>query len=644
MISFFRRALSSWIVLGFLGLVFVAMIVTGIGTPGSLGDLGSSNGENLARVGDQSIGTNDLRQRLDVQLEALREQQPGAEFSALVRDGTVDKTIAALLDIRAVQAFAESQGFQVSDKLIDGVIAGVAAFKGPTGQFDRSRFDALLDQRNISEKQLRADVARDIYAKIVTGPVGATARAPMGVVTPYASLALEARQGSITLVASSAMGSGTPPTPAELNTFYTRNKARYTVPEMRVIRYAAFDRTRFEGKVTPTEAEIAAVYQKNAAKYGAIERRGLTQIIVQNQTTANAIAAKIKAGTDMNAAAKTGGVEALALAPQDEKAYAALSSAAVAKAVFAVEKGSVAGPVKSGLGWHIVRVDGVDVTAGKSLAAVRSELAAELTKTKTADALANLVTEIDDAVADGQSFEDVVKVKGLTAMVTPPLTASGIAPNAPGYKTPADFAPVLKDAFQAEPDDDPVVIATGPEADVFVDLESVIPAAPRPLAQILPTVTADFVKDRASREAKKIADAIAAKANSGTPIAAAVSGSGKALRSPSPVSARRIDVAQGGDRVPPPLALMFSIPARQAKVLEAPEKQGWFVVWVDKIEPGNAVTQPQLIAQTQSQLTDVVGSEYTQQFLSAIKAKLKVTQDKDAIARMKRSLSGAGAQ
>lgn len=645
MLTFFRRALSSWVVLGFLGIVLAAIVITGVGTPGSLGDLsGASNGERIARVGDQSVGSNDINQRLQLQLANMREQQPGISMSALVKDGAVEDTLSALVDLRAMQAYGQSQGMYVSKRLIDAEIARIDMFKGPTGAFDRTRFEGFLDQRNMTEAQLRGDIEREIYARMLRGPAGAGARPALKLVTPYASLMLEARKGSIAIIPSSAAGVGAQPTQQELTKFYTDNKARYTVPETRTVRYALFDRSRFEGKVAPTEAEIAAYFNKNAAKYAGQEKRALTQVIVQDQASANSIAAKIKAGGDMNAAAKSAGVEALKLDLQDRKAFASASSTAVADSVFKAAKSSVTGPIKSGLGWHIVRVDAIDTVAATSLAAARSGIVTELAKDKVSEALANFVADIDDAVADGQTFDEVVKAKGLAIISTPAITASGQSPENPGFTPTPEMLPILKDAFQAEPEDDPVVLSVGEEKFAFFDLDRVVPSAPRPLAAIAPQVARDFILDRASREARRMADGIAAKTSAGTELSAAVAATGKGLRAPQPISARRIDIVQGGERVPPALALMFSMTSGQAKVLEAPDKQGWFVVWLDSITPGKAESEPQLIAAAQQQLSQTAGQEFAQQFTNAIKAELKVSTDKDALARLRKSLTGAGAQ
>ena len=69
-------------------------------------------------------------------------------------------------------------------------------------------------------------------------PVAANARAPVGLATPYASMLLEAREGEAAVVPVAAFRRGLNPTDADLQQYYAANRARYTVPEQRVIRIA----------------------------------------------------------------------------------------------------------------------------------------------------------------------------------------------------------------------------------------------------------------------------------------------------------------------------------------------------------------------------------------------------------------------
>jgi peptidyl-prolyl cis-trans isomerase D len=641
MISFFRRILSSWAILGLLGLIMIAFIVTGVGTPSGLGNI-ASTGSSLASVGGQSISTDELGKQMQRALKDARKERPGIDMAIFAQTGAYDSLLNQLINTTALDLFGKKHDMAVSKRMIDAEIAGIPAFNGPTGKFDHTVFENMISQQGMNEAQFRDQIRQSIMMRHLIMPVTRGSGVSPQVVMPYASLMLERRTGIVAAFPSKLLAAGPAPTALEVSQFYQRNAIRYTVPELRSIRYTLFDRSRFEGKVVPTEAEIAAAYQKDSSKYAARDLRGMTQIIVADQATAGRIATQIKAGTAMAAAAKSAGLDTLNVAPVEKKAFAAQSSEAVAKAAFGLPQGGVSEPVKSGLGWHIVRVDSIKGVAGQSLAAVRSTLVAELTKHKVDGALADFVAEIEDNISAGQTFDDVVKAKGLTAVTTPELTAGGIAPSALGEKPNPILAPVLKDAFQAEPDDDAAVVTVGTDSFALYDLDKITSSAPRPLALIKDQVASDFAIDRGSRAAKKIAEAVAAKANAGTALSAAISGAGVALPAPRPISVRRIEVEQAGDQAPMALSVMFRMVPKRAKVIEMPDKQGWFVVWLDKTEPGDAATQPQLIEMQRRQMADQVGDEYTQQFATAVKAALTVKRDDAAIASFKRSLSNAG--
>jgi peptidyl-prolyl cis-trans isomerase D len=642
MISFFRRALSSWYVLGLLGLIMVAFIVTGVGTPSGLGNVGGS-GSNLASVSGRAVTAEELSQRLETALKRAREEQPGMTRASFIRQGAFDAILKELTDFVSLDAFANKHGMAISHRLIGGEIASIPAFNGATGKFDQARFQQVLASQGMTEARLRADIMQSIALRHILIPVSASAGAQTGIALPYAALALESRTGSIGAVPLAAMARGTAPTQADIETFYSRNANRYTVPETRSVRYATFDKNRFVGKVPPSEAEIVAYYTKNAQTYAGRETRGLTQIIVPNQASAARIAAAVRSGTAFAAAAKTAGVEALTLPALEKAAFAKQSSDAVAAAAFSAAKGSLTAPVKSGLGWHVIRVDSLTAIAGKPLANVRGEIAALLTKKKVDEALINFETDIADAVSDGQTFDDVVKAKGLSVTTTPALTASGISPEQAGFKGGAELPLILRDAFQAEIDDDPVIVNLTPDSFAFYDLERINMAAPRPLSQISQQVAADFEADRASRAAKKIADAIAVRVSAGTPLSTALAGAGVSLPAPRPIGARRIDISKAGQNVPPALNLLFNMAPKKAKVIEMAENQGWLIVWLDTVQAGK-VTDPQLVAATQRELSDLIAREYTEQFTAAVQAELKLTRNSAAAAQLKANLLGSNAK
>lgn len=639
MLSFFRRALGSWVVLGLLGLLMLAFIVTGVGTPSSMGALGGVGGNEAMKIGSRAIEISDLNERLKIELGQRRQQQPELTMGQLVQEGTLDKLLAELTDLTAIRAFGEMFGMVVSDRLADGEIASIPAFQGATGKFDDVRYRQLLGQRGLTETQFRNDIEQGIAVRHMLVPVAASSGAPRDLVSPYASLLVERRTGNVVEIRNSAFANGPAPTDADLNAYYAANRARYIEPERRAIRYALLDKAMIAKQAAPTETEIAAQYKKDAARYAARETRDLTQIIVQTEAAAKSAAQKARAGS-MADAAKSAGGDAVPLTAVEKTSYAGQSSDAVANAVFAAAQGGVIGPMKSALGWHIVKVDAVRTIGGKTLADAKAEIAAALATQKATDGFADLLADIDDAVSDGQTFDDIVKARGLTVVSTPPLTASGISPDQPGFAPVMDLTPILKDAFQAEPDDDPALVPLGEDKDAFYDLDRVIPAAPKPLAQIRAQVTADFIADRAGKAARRAAEAILAKTNRGTPLSAAAAGQGS-IRA---LASRRMDIVQGNGRPPVELVQLFELNTGRARIAPTADRQGWVVVQLDRIEPGNLMAEPTLLDATQSQLSDAIGREYTQQFTNAAKKMLKVERNQSAIDSLRTSLTGSASR
>ena len=647
MLSATRTFAKSPIGLGIFAIIIIAFIVTLYQGGGGLGSMSTGIGSNVVSVGGQPIDEAELSRRIQNAVEATRRERPEFDVKQFIGEGGVERTIDLTATGRAFEVFAAEQGMVASKKLVDGAIASIPAFYGPTGKFDPATFQQVIAQRKVSEKMLRDDFAREALTKALAVPIAGAARVPASLVQPYASLLLEVRDGRIAELQSSLFAPRNTPSESELEAFYRRNLARYTVPERRVIRYAMFDRSAVAARTTPTDAEIAALYTSRRDTYGARENRAFTQVIVPTAAQANALIAKVRGGMAMAEAAQSEGREALVVKSSDRRAFQQLTGAEVAAAAFAAPRGQLAAVARSGLGFHVVRVDSIESIAARPLAAVREELMTTLRSEKETRAIGDLVATIEDAAGSGTTFDELVRKHGLSAQATPALSDGGRSLEAPGYAAPPEVARILKAAFEAEPDDDAVVTSLAESASFMLwKLDRTLPAAPRPLAAMRDVVINDVQNDKGSIAAKAAADAIVAAVNRGTSFDQALQSAGVSPSVVTPVKARRLEVMQAAQQrpVPPPLALMFSLPAQRARTLQMPGRAGWFVVRVDSITPGDARTAPGLIETTREQLSGVVGDEYVQQFATAVRNLVGVKKNDSAVARLKTGLQGGSAR
>ena len=165
MISFFRRALSSWVVLGLLGLIMVAFIITGVESPSILG--GGGGGATVAKVDGKKISALELTNRVRNQIDGLRRERPEIDAPSFLASGGFEQVLNGMINARALEAWGKEQGFAISKRMVDAEIAGMQGFRNVAGQFDESVMRTVLAQARISEKELRADIAAKPDARLL---------------------------------------------------------------------------------------------------------------------------------------------------------------------------------------------------------------------------------------------------------------------------------------------------------------------------------------------------------------------------------------------------------------------------------------------------------------------------------------------
>ncbi|GAA0728854.1 peptidylprolyl isomerase [Sphingomonas japonica] len=626
------------IVLVLIALAFAAGDISGLRPQGA-----ALVGGTVVEVGDATVTDAELTTRAQNALDQARQQQPTLDMGALVAAGGFESVVSQVIQALSLEEFAAMAGMEVSQAAIDGQIASIPAFQGFDGKFNQDTYERLLADRRITTEQLRTDIRREILTQWLIAPtIGASQVSPR-LALPYASLLLERRQGSVGIIPSSAVPAPAAPTDQQLASYYSANRSRYTVSERRAIRYALVSPERFAAGINPTDAELQAAYQARRAEFAATETRTIEQVIVADQNAASQLAAKVQGGTPLAAAAQAIGLEASTQTAVRKQAYAAQSSPAVADAAFAAPEGSVVGPVRGTLGFVVLRVADVEQVAGRSIADVRDTLVTELRRTKALEALTALQEQLDNGITDGSTFDELIADAKLQAVTTPPLTADGRNPDNPQAEIDPALTRVVQAAYATEPGDSPQLVQTAQDGTfALVGLANVLPPAPRPLGQIRDRVVADWTSEQAKQAARKIALGVIAKVNRGTSLAQAIATSGVRAPAPEALDATRAQLAAQGQQLPPPVTLMFSMAPKTAKLVEAPNNGGWFVVYLDAIESGDAKGNERAIASTRAGLGSVIGREYAEQFAMAAQRSVGVRRDEAALARVKAQLAGQG--
>ncbi len=135
-----------------------------------------------------------------------------------------------------------------------------------------------------------------------------------------------------------------------------------------------FDRTTKD--VAVSDAELRKVFDADPAKYAQQQQRQLRHIVVADQTVAQAVLRRLRAGQPFAAVAAQVSLDGSTKGKGGDLGLvtAAELDPAFAKAAFAVAQGSLFGPVQTPLGWHVGKVDRVVPGAASTFEQVRSQL------------------------------------------------------------------------------------------------------------------------------------------------------------------------------------------------------------------------------------------------------------------------------
>ena len=641
MLSFFRRFFQSKIglpiFLGFLVLMALAFVAADIsGT--SVG--GVSGSDNVAVVGDEKIANSDLVTAANNALDQVRQQNPTLTMPEFIEAGALDEVMRQLIDRFAIGGYAEKYGLRAGDNLVNSEILQIQAFRSLAGEFDEQTYLAALRQRGLTDAVFREDLRNGLLEDQLLRPALLAPQMPEKIARQYAALVLERRVGNIALIPSSAFAPASGPTEAQLTEWYGANRTQFIRPERRTLRFAVFGDDTLKVDATPTEAEIAARYKRDAAQYQARERRAVTAFVVPTQDAAKALAAKIRGGTSLEAAARAAGFSASPAELRTREEMSSATSFAFAEQAFKAAEGGVVEPAKGTLGWYVARVDKIERIPARSLADVRGTIAEQLATEKRAAAAADLIAEIEGEIDTGTALAEVAKAYGLKVETTPALLANGQAFGRPEVQIVPQLAPVLSTAFQMEESEPQLAEVVPGKQFVIFEVARVDEAAAPPLAEVKAEAEAAWRRAQGAKLARAAADRITAKVRGKTTLAAALAVEGKPYELEPINLERRALLARQGANVPPPLVLMFSMAEGSVKVLEGPRNIGWYVVALDEIVTDPVDKAPGLLEQTRAQLAPTLTEEYRRQAAAAMRKELGTTRNDAAIEAVRKQLAG----
>ena len=534
MLTLVRRFLDTW-----LAKLFFIVLVASFGLWG-VADVVRNFGSDsaLAVVGSRKIELPEAQEAYRRQLAQVTRMfgtqiAPTPEIRRSVAAQAVERLItAAALDNKVAE-----WKLSVPDAAVRQAVFEIPAFKGRSGTFDRPTFETVLRNNGLTEKRFLDLMRSDLGQRQILEAIRVGTATPDVMVRAVFAFQREQRVAKAVEYPFAAAKAPDAPTEVQLQRYYDNNKSKYATVEYRRIKAVVLSPETLEKEIEVSDADIASAYEARKSEFNTAEKRSVQVLLTQDEAVAIKLAAEWKAGADWAAIQKSAGDKGASGVELPDATAAEFPATELAKAVFDATLDDVLAPVRSALGWHVIKVVAIIPGATKTLADMAPVLKARIVADRATDLLYTRANKVEDALSTGTSLDDLPGDLGLAAISgtldAQGNTLEGARAPIPG---PDELRPALvQAAFQAKKGDPAHLTqapntASGQQSFFAFTVEEIIPPETRKLADVIETVRADWTRDAIRRTQEEAAAKLLAAIKGGQSLEDAATVAGVQIR------------------------------------------------------------------------------------------------------------------
>ena len=469
---------------------------------------GGINKTDIAKVDGTPIKIAEFNNRVN---RILHQQQ--INQSAAYQMGLIDNILSQEIFEILLKKDAADLGIRIEDRIVADQIRDLISPLKKSGMSDKDALKQFLETQGMSEGQLTSAIRDDLTTKILKATITSGSYIPKPLINNIVAYKNETRSVDIAFFPNSSIAITEKPKDADLEKYYQGIQSAYMIPEQRDATIAVLDTS----KIAPakiSDADVKAAYEDNKDSYMSPATADIEQTIMSDEKQAKKLFDAVKSGEPMKDATKS--------ITGNEKSFQGKNTFSkdglptnIATPVFNGKSGDVIGPVKSALGFHIIKLVKLNDAATIPFAKVQDKIRAELTEEKSGDSIYNVSTAIEGRLANGDKFEDMKSEYPLSIIRLKGLTKSSKAPKE------LDFAGKGADIILSK------IFTTGTDAaseltDISktklfsVRVDKLTASKPKAFADVKSSIMASWVSDNQGQEnllaSQKIVDGL----NAGT--------------------------------------------------------------------------------------------------------------------------------
>lgn len=436
MLSNIRNNAQSFGVKLIFGIIIVVFVFWGVGnmqsaTPDALAVV---NGEKISfREYSKALG-HAVNAEREAGADLLNDEARFAEFKRAV--------LQQMVLSRLVLQEAKRLGLVITPHELKSVVDRYPIFQDASGKFDKERYRAVIAAQNMSEGEFEADLQNMLLEEKLLRYVGLSAGTSEGELESLFAFTMERRVAEYVLFSKDAYRDKVELGDDDINAYYEANKERFRLPVRVNAHYLRLTPELLAGNYPVTDAEAEAYYTANTERFkqpsaflsrhiffpappdGSTEP-GAEQAVVAAKASVQEVLEKLQKGEDFSELAKQysqdqGSAEQGGLLGWLTKGET--GSSEYDEAAFALKHGEVGKPVRSMMGFHIIKLEEKKDEHTTPFAEARETIVADLGKAKADADFHTVQKAAEDGLAMGEALE------ALADKLHAEVTQSGLVP------------------------------------------------------------------------------------------------------------------------------------------------------------------------------------------------------------------------
>jgi len=489
-------------VYGLLGLLALGLV--GIASGGVDGSRISS----IGKVGEEPIPVTSYAQSLRNTIQNISRQigrqLTSQEISAY---GLQSEALENVVSSAALSNEAKRLKISVGDDLVAEEIIATPTFTSVDGKFDKEAYEFALENSGLDTKEYELQTRKAIARSLIEGAVASGTKTPSSHAMTLIKFAREERSfdwASIDkkLLSTQAIN----PTIDQLKAYYDKNNILYTAPLSRKLTYVLLSPEMLADRIVVSQSELKDEYKSQPDRFNKPARRIIDRIIFDSVKTARTVKDQLdKEEVSFTKVAEDRGLTQTDIDLGDiEKGQLDKD---IDDLLFNASEVGIYGPIDTNLGPALFQINAIIDPQNTSFEDAAEELTAEYVSIESRKLINEMITDIDDLLAQGLTLEEIAKE---TAMELEKIS----------YDNTTETGIAAYDGFRAEALK--VKIGGFPELRELSDggvfalrLDDLIEPALRPFETVKDQVATDWSASEDKKSLLKLADTLIIKLDNG---------------------------------------------------------------------------------------------------------------------------------